>query len=284
MRSPLQTARRFLAGVALACMFFPCVLAGQTAPAAAAAQIDTLLAASGISNVLAGMAGVVDAQLARSAAALPADQAARARNVLARHFAGDQLYESVGSSLLREASPERLAELYGWMTTGPVSEARRLAAEYRPPLPLQDFITALSDIPPPQARVLLMLRLAQAQGAGPLYLTMAEAARAAANTAARVLGANVPPFRSLPEDQVALALEAHEQQTTVLFLHRHAPLSDDLIRSVAERWESESGRWYVDALTRAVRDALLTAAERAADELKGARRDVLQESLQSLTR
>jgi hypothetical protein len=128
-----------------------------------------------------------------------------------------------------------------------------------------------------------MLRLAHAQGSGPLYLTLAESARGAANAAGRALDPNVPPFRSLPDEQVALALEQHDRQTVLLFLHRYAPLSDSLIASYAERYESEAGRWFVDALTRAVRDAVLTAAERAADELKGAALRGLLEKPESLT-
>jgi hypothetical protein len=243
-------------------------LHAQPAPTARAAA-DTLLAAAGLPNVLAGLGTVVQAQISRTAPALPPPLAARAHDAVARHFAGAQLQESIVATLSSQAPPERLNEVYAWITAGPVGEARRLAGAYRPPLPLEEFAAALAELPPPQARVLLMLRLARAQGAGPLYLTIAEAARGAASTAARALDPSLPPFRALPDDQVALALETHDQQAVLLFLHRYATIPDELIASVAERYEDESGRWYVDALTRAVRDALLTAAERVAEELRG---------------
>ena len=248
------------------------------APLATSAAVDTLIDAAGLPNVLAGLSAVVQTQLARVAPTLPPEQMARAREVLSRHFEGARLYESVAAALASQAQSAHLVELYEGFTTGPVAEARKLAAEYRPPLPLDQFVNALADVPPPPERVQLMLRLARAQGSGQLYLTLAESARGAANAAGRALDPNVPGFRSLPDEQVALALEQHDRQTVLLFLHRYAPLSDSLIVSFAERYESEAGRWFVDALSRTVRDAVLTAAERAAEELRGSSAGALREA------
>jgi hypothetical protein len=237
------------------------------APAAPPQAVDTLLVAAGVPNLLAGLAGVVQAQLARLGPGLTPEQGTRAREVVARHFAAEQLRELAGETI-SSSPPDMLAEVYQWLTSGEVAEARREAAEYRPSLPFEEFLAALAALPPARQRVLLMVRLAQAQGAGPFYLTLAEAARGAASSAARALDPSLPLFRSLPPDQAAAALEVHEQQTVLLFLHRYAPISDERIAAMAERYESPSGRWYVDALLRAARDAVLTAAERAADELR----------------
>jgi hypothetical protein len=267
--------RLFAAWLILAALHAPL---GAQGPLATSAAVDTLIDVSGIPNVLAGLGGVVQAQLARIAPNLPAEQSARAREVLARHFEGARLYESVAAALRAQAQPEQLGELYEGFTTGAVADTRKQAAAYRPPLPLDQFAQGLSDLPPPQERVQLMLRLAEAQGAAQLYLTLAESARGAATAAARALDAGVPSFRSLPDDQVALALEQHDRQTVLLFLHRYAPLSDAQIARLAERYESPAGRWFVDALTRAVRDAVLTAAEKAADELRGDSARALREA------
>jgi hypothetical protein len=270
----VSTLRRLLAAGLILCAARAPL--GAQAPLATSTAVDTLIDASGIPNVLAGLGGVVQAQLARIAPALPAEQMARAREVVARQFEGARLYESVAAALTSQAQSGQLVELYEGFTAGAVSETRRQAAAYRPPLPLDQFVAALSDVPPPQERVQVMLRLAEAQGAASLYLTLAESARGAATVAARALDPNIPSFRALPDDQVALALEQHDRQTVVLFLHRYAPLSDAQIAALAERYESPAGRWFVDALTRAVRDAVLTAAERAADELRGGSRSELR--------
>jgi hypothetical protein len=247
----------------------PLALGAQGAPSPPATPaVDTLLAAAGIPSVLAGFGGVVEAQLTRTAPSLPPERAARAREVVSRHFAGEALYRAVATAFAGETSPERLSELYAWVTTGPVGDARRIAAAYTPPLAIEEFAAGLADLPPPQTRVLAMLRLSRAQGAGPLFLTLAEAARGAANTAARALDPELPPFRGLPEEQVTLALDRHDQQSVLLYLHRYATLSDELLAEVAERYESEIGQWYVTTVSQVVRDAVLTAAERAADELR----------------
>jgi hypothetical protein len=60
----------------------------------------------------------------------------------------------------------------------------------------------------------------------------------------------------------------HDQQSVLLFLHRYATLSDELLAQVAERYESALGQLYVTTLSRVVRDTVLTAAERAAEELR----------------
>jgi hypothetical protein len=272
----VSTLRRlFAAGLILCAARAPL---GAQVPLATSAAVDTLIDASGIPNVLAGLGSVVQAQLARVAPNLSAEQMTRAREVLARNFEGARLYESVAAALRSEAPSEQLGALYDGFTTGAVAETRRQAAAYRPPLPLDQFVTALTDVPPPQERVQVMLRLAEAEGAAQLYLTLAESARGAATAAARALDPNVPSFRSLPDDQVALALEQHDRQTVLLFLHRYAPLSDAQIAGLAERYESEAGRWFVDALTRAVRDAVLTAAERSAEELRGRSAGSLREA------
>ena len=245
----------------------PLSLGAQSAPAQAS-PVDTLIVAAGLPNVLSGFAGVVQTQLSRTAPSLPADRAARAAEVLARHFAADQLFRNVAVAFAAATPPERMGELYALVTTGPIADARRIASAYTPPLPIEEFAAGLAQIPPPEARVLLMLRLARAHGAGPLFLTLAEAARGAANTAARAIDPNLPAFRALPEAQVALALETHDQQSVLLYLYRYATLSDELVASVAERYESEAGRWYMETLARVVRDAVLTAAEGAATELR----------------
>jgi len=43
---------------------------------------------------------------------------------------------------------------------------------------------------------------------------------------------------------------------------------DTLVESLAERWETDLGQWFVDAVADAVSEALLTAAERVTAELK----------------
>ena len=75
-------------------------LGAQVAPLATSAAVDTLIDASSIPNVLAGIGGVVQAQIARIAPNLSAEQAARAREVVARHFEGARLYESIAAALV----------------------------------------------------------------------------------------------------------------------------------------------------------------------------------------
>jgi hypothetical protein len=245
----------------------PLALDAQAAPVRTPA-LDTLLIAAGVPNVLAGAGGVLQDHISRMSSPLTTEATLRVREVVARHFSADALHASVAASLAAEPA-ERLETVAAWLSTGPVAEARALADAYRPPLPLDAYAMSIVDVPPPEGRVAGMLRLARAQGAAPFYLTLAESLRGSAHTALRAIEPGLPPFRGLSDGQAAELLEAHDQRTVLLFLHRFQPVSDELIGRWAAAYESDSGQWYVDVLTRIVRDALLAAAESAAAELSG---------------
>jgi hypothetical protein len=265
----VRVRRRLLPPVALAWAVLPLALDAQAAPARAPV-VDTLLYAAGIPNVLAGMGSFFQAQVSRIASGSASEDVLRVRQVGARHFAADRLYESVAAALADEPA-ERLEAVAAWLSAGPVAEARALVEAYRPPVPLESYASSLADDPPPPARVAGMHRLARGQGAALLYLTIAESLRGAAHMALRAVEPEVPPFRGVSDAQAAELLEAHDQQTVLLFLHRFEPVSDALVARWAEAYESDAGRWYVDALSRSVRDALLSAAERSVEELRSGR-------------
>lgn len=252
-------------------MALPLALSAQAA-AARAPAVDTLIAAAGLPAVLGGVEVVLDRQIGRLAPGLDPEEGERLREALAKHFAPTRLLESVAERLA--ADPENVSAVAAWLTSGPVAEARAAAASYLPSAPLEIYAGTLADAPPSSERIGVMLRLARAQGAGPFFLTLSESLRGAAHVTLNAVAPDTPSFQGLPDEQATRILEAHDQQTVLLFLHRYEPLPDELVARWAAAYESPSGEWYVDALAGAVRDAVLAAAEAAAAELRGASLDV----------
>lgn len=246
----------------------PLPLAAQQIDAGVRSTVDTLLTTSNIRDVLSNIADAVEAQVDEMAPELAEEERERIEEAVEEHFDEDVLYESVARSVAEEADRSTLAALMGWMTSGPVAEARRIADEYDPPLSLEEYASRLEREWPPQDRIELMVRLAEAQRAAPFYLIISETLRGAAHTLVQAVQPQIPPFRATPPDEARQAVQAYHGQSVLSFLHRFQPVSDELLATVAERYESDEGQWYVDAYTRAVGDAVLSAAERASAELK----------------
>jgi len=248
-----------------------CPLPAQEPSPRVRAGIDSLLTTSRIKDVLASLGPAVAAQLQDMAPDLTAEQRERVGTQVARHFHPDSLYASVLATMVSEAEEGRVVEVLRWLASGPVAEARAIADAYEPTLTLEAFVEGLREHPPPEERVRLLAKLAHAQSSGHFYLVLGETTRGAAHTLAKALRPDLPVFRSIPPEQAEQALEAYHGQAVVSFLHRFESVPDHLLSIVAERYQSEGGRWYVESYVRAVGDAVLTAAERASAELAGGR-------------
>jgi len=262
------TIRHLLAPLVLVCLGLGAPLSAQVAQLTARDAIDSLLVASRLLPVLDGLGRVMVDQVERGAPELAPDVSRRVEVAIARHFAPHLLLESVATLLATAADTPALDELVRGLGTGPAAEARRLADAHRPLVSLPEYAATLTDAPPPQERIQLMLRLARAQGAGPFYLSLAETLRGAAHLTVRAVRPGTPPFRGMPGEEVPLLMEAHAQQAVLGLLYRFETVPDTLVESLAERWETDLGQWFVDAIADAVSEALLAAAERVTAELK----------------
>ena len=70
-----------------------------------------------------------------------------------------------------------------------------------------------------------------------------------------------------PESEKAAMEERYRRGVLVSFLQRHEPLSDDELRRLTSAYESESGRWYVQAYIEAVAEAIRRAGRELAAAL-----------------
>jgi hypothetical protein len=233
--------------------------------------VDTLLAAASIPSVFNGMADAVLTQIRVMGPELGPGSADRVRASVAQHFAPGRLFEAAANSLLRADGATPLQEVAGWLTVGPVAEARRTADAYRPPSSIEAFAAAVTDRPPPQDRVQLILRLARAQGAGPFYVVLSETLRGSAHMALRAVDPARPPFVGVSDAGADEWVRTQDQQAAFILLYRYQAVSSELLERVVERYESAAGQWYIDALSDAVTEAILGAAERVAAEVGGLR-------------
>ena len=207
-------------------------LAAQEERATLGAGVDSLLTTLRVADVLVHLPGAVTGQLEQMASDLPPEEKARTRAVVERYFAYDALYEGIVSNLTDEAEQSTVDELLVLLTTGAVSEARRRADEYQPPLSLEAFMERVAADPLPQARVELVSRLTRAQGIGYFYVMLAETTRGAVHTVLGAVVSELPRFRGLGEDEVMVALDASYSQAMITFLYRFEGVSDALLTTV----------------------------------------------------
>ena len=185
----------------------------------------------------------------------------------AKHFADTTLYRYVLEGMQKRSDKETLTVLTAWLFSDWAIEARGRVETYEPEQTLEEYAQGLQEAPPAQERVLLMARFVEANSAGSFYVGLQEAVRVAVDEVMTALGGASEEVPSLTEQEKAGMVQQYTMFALVSFLHRYEPLSDAQLTQLVEAYESESGRWYVEAYSRAVAESIRRAGQSLAGAL-----------------
>jgi hypothetical protein len=170
---------------------------------------------------------------------------------------------------LRETSlPSELTEIAELIRSGAIGQVSDLVAGYEPPESFEAFLLALPASPPPEERLDLLARLADAQQAAGFYLLLDETVRAGAHRVAMlVTGGASPPYVALEPSVEAAQLQRGREFAVVSYLHRLRPVDDALVAAATADYRTEAGQAYVQKYSLALAEAIQLAALRVAGRL-----------------
>lgn len=265
--------RRILrTGVAALCMAMPGTVSGQveqahergTVRAGGHAEVEALLATSRIRDVIAGLDALYLEHLRVVGLDSLVSTDPELDAAVARAFADSLVYEDVVRFLAARDGGERAARALDALRADALDELDRMPD---PDQPLDAFVDGFARRGPPLARVRLMARWAEIQKAGAFYVFMDQAAREAAHTLARRVGATDAEFEPLSREEFADAYQRNMNRAVVAFLWRYQDADDAVVREALEAYGSEDGQWWVQEYTLAVSHAIRRAGLRVAAAL-----------------
>ena len=227
--------------------------------------LDDVLEVTKVWSILSGMPEqfLLEFEQAQSGTPVPGDL----RRLAAVHFADSTLYRYVLEGMRERAGEDIIPALSEWLFSEWATAARDAVDGYEPDETLEEYAAGLQADPPPQERVRLMVRFVQANEAGPFYVGLSEARRAAVRSVAAALrDDDLAALPELTDEEGAAVSDRYSMVALLSFLQQYAPLSDEQLGRLTSAYESESGRWYVQSYSEAVAGAI----ERAGRELAGA--------------
>lgn len=246
----------------LGLLLIPALVAAQE-PDGARSQVDSLLAVPSVASVIDDL----DARFIGHFLMLVPDLSTEDQEVLAdavgSAFGASAVRDDVANAMADRASAELLSTLLEMRRTGAQAEMMRIAEEYEPTRSLSDFVAGVGA--PERGRLQLMATLAQAQGASDFELILDEAVRRVAHRLVNSFGGGLGPFEPMSDDVFDAAYRERTLSVALESLYRLETVSDDLVQSVIDEYQSEAARWYVDAYASAILAAVQAAGRRAVE-------------------
>lgn len=183
-------------------------------------------------------------------------------------FAAERLHAYAIEALDQALSTPELEAITTLLEEGAIGELSDMVADFEPEESLEAFARTLATAPPPQDRVELLTRFADAQHAAALYLLVDERVREAAHRVASIAtGGQTPPYRNLDPLVERDQLQRGRQFAVLSYLHRLRPAGDALVASATAAYLTSYGQLYVESLSLAMAEAIQLAGLRVAGRL-----------------
>lgn len=247
--------------------------ASERAPEAAtdrvSSLVDRLLEHSAVESIVSARSSTFTRRVALMAGDLTDDELERLVPAVRAAFAPELLREDIATHIAGGDSAGFIEDVVVWLEGGATAELARLSDAYEPPLTLEEFVSAFLEDPPPRARVDLMSDWAEVQEVGEFYVLLDQALSEAAHAVVAQLRADAPVFTPLAGRELQAQLERSRRAAVISFLHRYETVPQEVIRRATEEYESDSGRWYVEAYTLAAAEAMRAAGQRVVAALGG---------------
>jgi len=186
--------------------------------------------------------------------------------IFIRAFRPEALYASLTKSLQENFNRERMSALLPWFRSPLSRKVVQLESDAYTPeneKELEVFAQGLKNSPPPQERLTLIRRLDQALGSTEVTR---DAAMVVVQRMAKTIN-QVAPEQSAFQKERQAAHATVQDATSVMTLYLYHSVSDQELAQYVEFWESEAGRWFSSALRKAMRQALGSATDEAADQI-----------------
>jgi hypothetical protein len=244
--------------------------AAAPAPNGPKGQMDEIFFLSGLEEQLAMIGDGLGEALAPQVQQLPPAHGETIQRVLLSEFNADALQRSVEEHLERVHDPRHAETVLEWLRSPLGRRISKLdVAATRPEgvRAMQAYAEALAASPAPATRVALVSKLDAATGM--TEFTVEATLSSAMATAVGINGAQ-PTAHRVDENELRAAVEAQravlrpeiQKVTLVSMLYSYQNLSDEELADYVRFSESASGRWYHDAVKRALLSALTDASSR----------------------
>lgn len=181
----------------------------------------------------------------------------------------DALLPIMREAFLAQGEPAAFAAAAELVRDGAIGRVHAQVDTIELAVPLAEYAATIDANPPPQARLELIGSITQSQAAGEFYLLMSETQREASAMVASAVSADVPEFVPLPEPQQAELNQQYLIGAFYSFLQRYESVSDEELNQVLTEWQSDPGRWFVQAYSYAVAEVAYEAADRIVQRISG---------------
>ncbi len=237
------------------------------------ALIEEVLRLSGVLDQLERMGREADASFDRGderLAKLSPEERERLRRAIVDAFQPEALRRSAVETVGSTFDQPKLLSAREWLRSPLARAMTQLETAPSDRQAMEQFVAALEEAPPPEARLALIRRLEEATDATESLLRLSGAMVTGMGSAMETSGTLKPgEFADVVGRKREEYINEHrdEFEATVLahFLFTYRTVSDTELEPYVQFWESELGRWFnqlaFDALTHAVETASTRMAE-----------------------